>query len=193
MPARSTPASPTPSSSGRMAQRLRLAALRTDAPTAFEYTPSDAQVAALKERMDLLGLRKMRLTGQIVPEGKADWRLTGHLGVTVVQPCSITLEPVTTRLEEDIARRYTDAYVAPAEGEAEMPEDETLEPLPDAIELFELAEETLALALPAFPRAQGAEAGDIGASPPGAAPDGDAETSASPFAALADLRRKLED
>lgn len=183
------PAQPTPP----LSQRVRLASLRTDGPTAFEYAPSEAQLAALKERLDLLGLRKLRLIGEIIPEGREDWRLTGHLGATVVQPCSITLEPVTTRLEEDIARRYADTYAPPAEGEAEMPEDETLEPLPDSIELFDLAEETLALALPAFPRAEGAETGEISASPPGAEPDDPAEPAISPFAALADLKRKLEE
>jgi hypothetical protein len=46
------------------------------------------------------------------------------------------------------------------------------------------------LALPLYPRAPGAALGAITATPPGAAPLGDAEL--KPFASLAALRTKLE-
>ena len=177
----------------RSQHRLRLASLRKDAPTAFEYSPSEAQAAALKDRLDLLNLRKMRLAGQIAPEGRSDWRLTAHLGATVVQPCSITLEPVTTRIDEPVARRYTDDFTMPIDGEAEMPEDETLEPLPETIDLFELAAEALSLCLPAFPRAEGAGMAEMSAAPPGAAPLDAQDRAPSPFSALANLKRQMEE
>jgi hypothetical protein len=44
-------------------------------------------------------VRKLRFIGTLEPEGAQDWRLTADLGATVVQPCVVTLAPVTTRLE----------------------------------------------------------------------------------------------
>ena len=43
--------------------------------------------------------------------------------------------------------------------EVEMPEDDTVEPMPEVIDLAEVAAEALALALPLYPRAPGADFG----------------------------------
>ncbi|MEM6740011.1 MAG: DUF177 domain-containing protein [Pseudomonadota bacterium] len=177
----------------RNPSRLRLASLRKDVPTAFDYAPDEATLAALRDRLDLLGLRKVRLRGEIAPEGRADWRLTAQLGATVQQPCTVTLEPVTTRIDEPVARLYLAGFRTPSEAETEMPEDDTQEPLPDAIALDALTEEALALALPAFPRHPGAAPFEASAAPPGAAPLDDTASQPSPFAGLADLKRKLDD
>jgi uncharacterized metal-binding protein YceD (DUF177 family) len=143
----------------------------------------------LAETLNLLDLRKVVFEGTLNPQGRTDWRLDGHLGATVVQPCVATLAPVTTRLEEDVVRRYTANYTAPTEAEAEMPEDDTLEPLPAAIDLAALLTEALSLALPDYPRA---DAGELGAqvfTEPGKAPMTDED--ARPFAGLSALRDKL--
>ena len=170
---------------------LRLAALPTGGPTAFERVPDAEARAAMAERLGLSGLRKLRLAGRIAPRGRQDWELTAHLGATVTQPCTITLAPVTTRIEEAVARRYLADWVPPTAPEQEMPEDDTAEPLPETVDLDALIEEALSLALPAFPRAPEAELGRIEAAPPGAAPF--EETQERPFAGLADLRRRMEE
>ncbi|WP_204318732.1 YceD family protein [Pseudooceanicola aestuarii] len=172
---------------------LRITALSQKKPTRFRLDPDGAALAALAERLDLLDLRKLSFHGEIRAQGRSDWRLTGHLGATVVQPCAVTLDPVTTRIEEDVERRFTphmpDA-VLDEEGAVEMPEDETLEPLGDAIDPARVMEEALALALPLHPRKPDAALSQTAFAEPGTRPLTDADV--KPFAGLADLKAKLE-
>jgi uncharacterized metal-binding protein YceD (DUF177 family) len=69
--------------------------------------------------------------------------------------------------------------------EVEIPEDDTVEPLGAIIDTGAVMVEALALALPLYPRAEGAELGDLTVAPPGAEPIARA---ANPFAALSALR-----
>ena len=71
-----------------------------------------------------------------------------------------------------------------------MPEDDTAEPLPEVIDLTEVTREALALALPLYPRAPGAELGEAVFAAPGTAPIRDEDL--KPFAGLAALKAKLE-
>lgn len=154
-------------------------------------TLTDPQRADLAAELDLLGLRKVRFAGEIVAQGKRDWRLQAKLGATVVQPCVVTLDPVTTRIEAEVTRIYEASFVYPDETEAEMPDDETREPLPETIDLHEILAEALALNLPAYPRADGADLGEAVFTEPGKPAMRDEH--ARPFAGLAALREQLED
>ena len=94
----------------------------------------------------------------------------------MVQPCVVTLDPVTTRIDQPLRRR-----LAARDRRGRRPrscwrpttEDEP-EPLGDRIDLGLVATEALALAVPAYPRK------------PGAAlrPAGGAEAGRGPAAAL---------
>jgi uncharacterized metal-binding protein YceD (DUF177 family) len=108
----------------------------------------------------------------------------------VVQPCVVTLAPVTTRIDIDITRRYSATHVEPEADEAEMPEDDTTEALPDRLDLTAVMLEALALALPDYPRAEGAELAERQFAAPGVAPMTDAD--AKPLAGLAALRDRLK-
>jgi uncharacterized metal-binding protein YceD (DUF177 family) len=167
-----------------------LARLPRSTDRAFELVPDAAARERLAAELGLLGLRKLRLTGRLVPEGKRDWRLEASLGATVVQPCVVTAEPVTTRLDEPVARRYLAVMPEPEGEEVEMPEDDSAEPLPAALDLFAVLAEALALALPQYPRAAGAELGEAVFAAPGVAPMTDEE--ARPLAGLAALRDRLK-
>jgi uncharacterized metal-binding protein YceD (DUF177 family) len=172
-------------------RRLRLAALPRHGAAEVLYVPDAADRAALAGDLGLLDLRKVRLAGRLLPEGRRGWRLEAMLGATVVQPCAITLAPVTTRIDAALHRDYREDFAPPAEAESEVPEDVDVEPLPDTLDLHEVLAEALALELPDFPRAPGADLGELRAAPPGADPDeGSAER---PFAALAALRRPPQD
>ncbi|MEX0305556.1 MAG: DUF177 domain-containing protein, partial [Leisingera sp.] len=81
---------------------LRVADLPQNAPTAFEIIPDKGTLAALAAELGVNALRKLRFTGEIKAMGKKDWKLSGRLGATVVQDCVVTLEPVTTRIEEAV-------------------------------------------------------------------------------------------
>ena len=157
----------------------------------FEMAPNAEARAALAEQMGILGVKKLTFTGEIAPDGRKDLALNGHLGATVVQPCVVTLDPVTTRIEEDVTRRYVAGYEMPEESEAEMPEDETLEALPVEVDLGAVMAEALALNLPAWPRADGVEPVDIAVTEPGKRVMTDED--AKPFAALKALKDKLGD
>lgn len=168
---------------------LRVADLPNTAPTLFDLRPDSAQCAALGDELGLLALRKVRLRGQIAAQGPRDWVLSATLGATVVQGCVVTLDPVTTRLDVPVRRLFVADYIEPEESEAEIPEDETCEPLRETIALDVILQEALVLHLPLYPRAPGAQLQEAHFSPPGTDPLSD-ET-ARPFAGLAALRDTL--
>ena len=157
--------------------------------TRFSLDLDATAVAALATRLDLMALRKLRFAGTLTPISGTDWQLDAKLGATVVQPCRVTLDPVTTRLDETVTRRYVAHFTPPAETEAEMPEDDTQEPLPSSLDLVAVMEEALALALPAFPRGDAPAQSVTTAAPAGVAPI--TKASAKPFAGLAGLRAQL--
>ncbi|SDI55474.1 YceD family protein [Aliiruegeria lutimaris] len=171
--------------------RFVLARLQTGEPTPFRLVPEEAGLDRLKQELNLLGLRKVRLEGRFVPVGGRDWKLDAMLGATAVQPCSVTLAPVTTRIDTPVLRYYMADLSNPTESEAEMPEDDSIEPLPESVDLWDVLSEALAIALPDFPRAEGVELGESVFTEPGAEPL--TEDAAKPFAGLAALKKKFED
>lgn len=159
---------------------------------AFTLEPGPALRAELGAMLGLEKLRKFRFAGRLNPLGRADWELVADLGATVVQACVVTLDPVTTRIDETVERRFLRDLPEPEGEEVETPEDEDAEPLGAAIDIGAIATEALMLALPHFPRADGAGLGAAGAletAPPGERPLN--ETTRRPFAELAALRAKL--
>lgn len=157
----------------------------------FEIVPDAEARAALAARLDLMHLRKLRLKGEITPDTNNGWRLDATLGATVVQPCGVTLAPATTRIDEAVTRRYSpEATPADAlpEGEMEMPEDDTIEPLGAVVDLDAVMAEALALALPPWPRSADATLNASSAAPGDARPD---EAAPRPFAGLEGLRERL--
>lgn len=169
---------------------LRTAALSGRKPTRFRYAPDQTARAALARVLGLLDLPALTLTGEIRPVGKGDFRLEARLNARAVQPCSITLAPVPAVVDEDILRVYLADYAAPEAEEAEIPADDDSEPLPETIDLTDLAGEALMLALPLYPRAPGAGLGAMVFAPPGAEPLTDAAL--KPFAGLSGLAGALK-
>ncbi|MDT8326818.1 MAG: DUF177 domain-containing protein [Roseovarius sp.] len=172
---------------------LRVSDLSIKRPVAFDLAPSKTEMSAIAEKLNLSGLRKLRFSGTLRAEGRTDWVMHAELGATVVQPCVITLDPVTSRIDVKITRRFSSEpqqpEVAPGD-EVEMPEDDTIEPLGSEIDLNRVMIEALALSLPDYPRVTGAELGQITAAEEGITPLEDEDT--KPFAGLAALRDKME-
>lgn len=173
---------------------LRVSGLNTKRETRFELVPDPAARQQLADALGFSALRKVRFSGQITPEGKRGWALNATLGATIVQPCVITLEPVSTRIDTPVSRRFVPAeLIEPGvedESEVEMPEDDTLEPLSDVIDLSRVLAEALALAAPQYPRAKGAELGAAQFAEDGVTPMKDDDV--KPFAGLKALRDKLD-
>ena len=166
-------------------QPKRVSELAARKPTRFDISPDAATRAAIARWADIDALEDLRLTGTLTPSGRSDWVLEATFSARVVQPCAITLVPVTTELSEEVTRRYLAEMPEPTGEEVEMPEDDTTEQLPAVIDLAAVALEVLELALPLQPRAPGAELGTVRAAQDGVAPLTDEVT--RPFAGLAEL------
>lgn len=173
---------------------FRVTDLSTRHPTAFDLQPDSDMRAALAQDLGLTGLKKLRFQGEIRPSGARGWALSATLGATVVQPCVVTLDPVTTRIDEEVERFYLPADQLQDDHEAgsetEMPEDTSTEPLGHVISAHDAMVESLALALPQYPRAEGVELGEAVFAEDGVQPLKDEDT--KPFAGLAGLRDKLD-
>ena len=168
----------------------RVAELPQNSIKKFEIRPEPAQNNAIAEELDLLTLRKFRFVGQIKASGKSDWRMTGTIGATVIQPCTITLEPVTTRIDQRVERLFVRDLEKLEEEEIEMPEDDSIEQLGAWIDPQAIMVEALILALPEYPRAEGVQLGEAVYTKPGHAPMKDED--ARPFAGLANLKDQLK-
>lgn len=169
---------------------FRVSDLLQNRPTEFDLKLSAPQSTALCEALDLSALRKVSFRGEIRAHGKNDWELVGQMGATVIQPCVVTLDPVTTRIDTAVERRFLAQMPELDEDEeVEMPEDENAEPLDTHIDVAAVLHEALALNVPQFPRSEGAELQEAVFTEAGkkAMTDEDAR----PFAGLAALRDQL--
>ena len=174
---------PAPPATG-LGLPLRLATLPRRGPHPVALRPDARARAELAAELDLLDLKDLDFAGELVPEGRAGWRLTARLTARIVQACGITGAPVPARIDEGVTRRYVPDLAEPTGPESEMPEDDEAEPLRPVIDAGEVLREALALALPPFPRAPGA------ALPEGGTDPGPADRP-NPFAALAGLKRPV--
>lgn len=137
--------------------RFRTGGLSQRKPTRFSWTPDAPARVALAVELDLLALHRLTFEGQIDPVGRDEFRLQGQLVAVVDQACIVTLAPVQTEVRDPVLRRYLAGLVAPETDEAEIPADDSLDPLPEVLDIPEIAVEALMLALPLYPRAIGAE------------------------------------
>ena len=174
-------------------RRLRVSDLPERVKTLFEISPDTDELAMIAQQLDLEALRKLRFAGYVEADHDNDWRLEAELGATVVQPCVVTLEPVTTRLDENVIRHFV-AHLPEDESDAdeiELPEDESIERLGREIDLEAVMIEALALVLPLYPRTPGATIENVLVTEPGATPLSDEDM--RPFAGLKSLRDKLNN
>lgn len=161
---------------------------------AFRFSAEGDERTALARRLGLQAIASLEVAGRVEPTGPTGaFRLEAALRAEVVQTCVVTLQPVPSRLEAAIERRY-DSRAADREPAGDevvwrLDDDDGADALAgDAIDVGEAAAEQLALELDPFPRAPDAEFGpDLGAEAGGEG----AEAGAGPFAALAGLRDKL--
>ncbi|MCK0139114.1 DUF177 domain-containing protein [Aliiroseovarius sp. F47248L] len=169
---------------------VRVADLPTSRPTRFELVPNQDTCNAIAADLGIPGLRKLRFTGELKPLDKRDWQMEADLGATVIQDCVVTLDPVTTRIDDTVLRRWLKDLSEPDSGEeVEMPEDDNVDALGPVIDLGQVMIEALTLALPLYPRVEGAEVQARVFAEPGTKPMTDDD--AKPFAGLSDLRDKL--
>jgi uncharacterized metal-binding protein YceD (DUF177 family) len=183
---RSTPSSPSSSSRSQ----LRSATLSHRKPTRFRLAPDAETRAGLAASLDLIDLTDLQFDGEISPTGRTDFLLTARLQARAIQACVISLAPVPARIDDQVTRRFVAGLDLPEGDEVEMPEDDSVDPMPEVIDLIDILRESLALALPPYPRAPGATLGEAVFAAPGAAPLRDDDL--RPFAGLAGLVAKAK-
>lgn len=152
---------PSPQPEQPQATRLRVAHLNPNAATPFALQPDAETRQAIAQELGIDALPRLAFKGEVRAARGDAWTLSGRLTARVVQPCVVTLKPVRSDLTDEVHRLYSPHLREPEGDEVEMP-DETLEPLGQFIDLSAVMIEELALALPEYPRAEGADqTGDV--------------------------------
>lgn len=170
--------------------RFRTGGLSQRKPTRFFWKPDAAARGLLAAELGFLALHRLVFEGQIDPVGRDEFRLQGQLTAVVDQACIVTLAPVQTNLHDTVLRRYVAGLAIPVADEAEIPADDSIDPLPETLDIPEIAIEALMLALPLYPRAAGAEFGVQSLAPEGT--DAVDQTPQKPFAGLSALADRLK-
>lgn len=184
--------SKSPAKQDTASRVLRVRELSPRKVTRFCITPTAAEMTEIATELDIRALRKVRFEGEVSAMGRADWRLKGTIGATVEQSCIVTLDPVGARVDEPVERHFIADMESPDEEDAEieMNENESIEELGETINLWDTMIESLALALPLYPRAKGAALGELNVTEPGK--EAMTDEQAKPFAGLAALKNQLE-
>ena len=160
-------------------------------PFAFQLSFEEPHRNRIAAELGILGVRKLRFEGTLAPLGAKDWRLDAALGATVIQACVVTLDPVTTRIDEDIEIIFIEGMREPTASETEMEDDTTRQALTPEIDLENIMFEALALNLPDYPRIEGDE---LAPELSGAGDDSSEDNQTrKPFAGLKELRDKLSE
>jgi uncharacterized metal-binding protein YceD (DUF177 family) len=170
--------------------RFRTGGLSPRKPTRFSYVPDAAEREALARDLGLLGLYALEMTGEFRPQSRDEILLEARLTARVDQPCSVTMVPVAASVDDLVRRRYVADLPLPEGDEVEMPEDDTVEPMPEVVDLADVAAEALALALPLYPRAPGVDFTQALHAGDGVAPLSDQDV--KPFSALQGLAEQLK-
>ncbi|MGJ3260749.1 MAG: YceD family protein [Rhodospirillales bacterium] len=155
--------------------------------------PGADELTAVAGRLGLLALNSLEGELKLRPEMGRQISLSGSIRAEIVQTCVVSGEPLTTALEFDLERTFTEDADPLAglntsdEDELTDPEIEEPDPIIDGrIDVGEHAVEELALNIPPYPRASGAVFEGVGTDE-----DGD-NRGENPFAVLADLKDKIK-
>lgn len=163
----------------------------SDEPRAVDIEADAGEREALARRFGLIAVGALSASASLVRRGETV-EAAGTLSARVTQSCVATAEPVEAAVDEEFRVEFRPL---PADGrpeeEIELGEGE-LDVLfyeDAAVDLGESVAQTLLLALNPYPRSPAAEAALREA---GVKSEEEARAEASPFAALAGLRAKLE-
>jgi len=169
---------------------LMTEAVPANRPLGVSLVLDDDELEQLAQDIGASRITKFRFEGNLEYVSATELLLRAEVGATVTQPCVVSLAPVRTRVDEEVTRKFGSLEL-PEQAEYQLLEDEDvdIDPLGDTIDLLAVARETLILALPAYPRASGADLSMTTAGPPGSEPLD--EAAMRPFAALAALKNKL--
>ncbi len=154
----------------------------------LELRATADECAALARRFGLPAIAALSASGRLTRAGGGRMRLAVALRAELTQTCVVTLEPLATRIEENVDILFEPDLAEFAAPDVAFDPAADREPLMgDSLDVGEIIAEELALSLDPYPRKPGVavEIGPGGgAATPGGAPGG------TPFEALAALKRK---
>lgn len=151
-------------------------------------TATPEERARVAEALDILSCNRLVFEYTLKPIPDHRYRLKGSLSADVTQACVVTLESVSSTIDEDVVLEFWPAHLLselPESGERDILGDADPEPLGQLgrIDSGRVAFEVLSAALDPYPRAEGAEFEDIRPVGERAAIERD-----HPFAALAKFK-----
>lgn len=144
--------------------RLRVAGLPA-AGAPVTIVANEEQRAALAREHELLSVESFRAELVAKPFRREGVRVSGRVGATITQRCVVTLEPLESRIDEEVSALFVPEGSSLSHG-GEAGGELVLEPEgPDAPEPFSgdsldvgvLAEEFFELGIDPYPRKPGAE------------------------------------
>ena len=168
--------------------------LTTDIPSRgldAKRAATPEECGELARTLEIPAVERLEIRYNIKPLSGGRYRLGGTLNAAVVQSCIVTLEPVPTIIEDRMEVEFRSDSAKEPQGKLgeelivlEVPEYEPLEQ--NRLDVGRIVAETLAAALPAYPRAPGAalEKNEAGPAEPGPV---------NPFAALASWKPKTDE
>ena len=150
-------------------------------------TATEAEKAEIVAALSLVSLSRLEVTYRIRRLGDERYQLSGRLRAGLEQACVVTCEPVAAELDEpfDVEYRAGSSEHRPSalDDEIEVLSAPEIEPLMGGtIDVGRIVFETLAAALPAYPRRPDAKLETDESRPAAPAP--------GPFAALSDWPRE---
>lgn len=158
----------------------------------IDLQPTTEEFAAIAARLELITLSQFEGVITIRPEMGREISVDGEITASFIQNCVVTGDPVEQEITFSLNRRYSEE----ASEFDDLDEDDdsitdSIDDGPDPIEggivdVGEAAVEELALQIPPYPRAPGAEFDDI------LEDIGNNDDKPNPFAKLATLKSDLE-
>jgi hypothetical protein len=151
-----------------------------------ERTASQTQLQAIAAALDLLAVERLAVRYRIEPLPAGRYRLFGELEARIAQACVVTLDPIATDIIDELTVEFRSSAQLPETGneEQEILAADEHEPIEsDRLGVGRVVFETLAAAVPPYPRAEDAalERHEAGPATTG---------SSGPFAALAGWKPK---
>jgi uncharacterized metal-binding protein YceD (DUF177 family) len=146
-----------------------------------DLSADEAVRAALARSANLLDLPRLTASFDITQIGRDGLHIEGEVTSTIVQECSVTLEPIEQNLVEQIDLTFV-PEVAPGAAETTIAADQTDPPealVGGSVDLGAIATEYFLLGIDPYPRKPGAEFQAPSAG----------EAAANPFAVLAALKK----
>ncbi|MEP3437086.1 MAG: DUF177 domain-containing protein [Hoeflea sp.] len=161
-------------------------------PLTVRISADPADLERLKTQWDLAEVRSFKAEVALGRWKRDGVRINGHVSVSIVQDCVVTLDPVEQQIDEDFETLFLPENSRLAkrvhDGSSEMFLDPEGPDLPetftgDSIDVGAVAAEFAALAIDPYPRKQGVGYTDLIESDPAS------DKKPSPFAVLQGLKR----